>query len=245
LKNTVRILGVDFVDSTLFEFLNTLSGHLEREEKTFVVTANPEIVMKVREDASYRAVVEKANYVTADGIGVVKAAGLLGKPLPERVTGFETFMGLLQIANEKGYSIYLLGAQDEVLQKTVAEIMTQFPNVKIAGAHHGFFDWNDDHIPNEIQRTKPDLIFTALGVPRQELWIGQNMDKFEKGVFMGIGGSFDVLAGAVQRAPEFWQKMNLEWAYRLMKQPSRWKRQLSLPHFALKVIQQKVTGKHE
>ncbi|MFD1358981.1 WecB/TagA/CpsF family glycosyltransferase [Fictibacillus halophilus] len=245
MKNTVRILGVDFVNSTLFEFLNTLSGHLEREEKTFVVTANPEIVMKVREDENYRAVVEKANYVTADGIGVVKAAGLLGNPLPERVTGFETFMGLLQIANEKGYSVYLLGAQDEVLQKTVTEIMTQFPNVKIAGAHHGFFDWNDDHIPNEIQRTKPDLIFTALGVPRQELWIGQNMDKFEKGVFMGIGGSFDVLAGAVQRAPEFWQKMNLEWAYRLMKQPSRWKRQLSLPHFALKVIQQKVTGKHE
>ncbi|RZT21549.1 WecB/TagA/CpsF family glycosyltransferase [Fictibacillus sp. BK138] len=245
MKNTVRILGVDFVNSTLFEFLNTLSGHLEREEKTFVVTANPEIVMKVREDANYRAVVEKANYVTADGIGVVKAAGILGKPLPERVTGFETFMGLLQTANERGYSVYLLGAQDEVLQKTVAEIMTQFPNVKIAGAHHGFFDWNDDHIPNEIQRTKPDLIFTALGVPRQELWIGQNMDKFEKGVFMGIGGSFDVLAGAVQRAPEFWRKMNLEWAYRLMKQPSRWKRQLSLPHFALKVIQQKVTGKHE
>jgi N-acetylglucosaminyldiphosphoundecaprenol N-acetyl-beta-D-mannosaminyltransferase len=132
-----------------------------------------------------------------------------------------------------------------VLQKTVAEIMKQYPNVKIAGAHHGFFDWADDHIPNEIQRTKPDLIFTALGVPRQELWIGQNMDKFEKGVFMGIGGSFDVLAGAVQRAPEVWQKMNLEWAYRLLKQPSRWKRQLSLPHFALKVIQQKVTGKHE
>ncbi|MCM3718487.1 WecB/TagA/CpsF family glycosyltransferase [Fictibacillus phosphorivorans] len=245
MKKTVRILGVDFVNSTLFEFLNTLSGHLEREEKTFVVTANPEIVMKVREDANYRAVVEKADYVTADGIGVVKAAGLLGTPLPERVTGFETFMGLLQIANERGYSVYLLGAQDEVLQKTVAEIMKQFPNVKIAGAHHGFFDWNDDPIPNEIKRTKPDLIFTALGVPRQELWIGQNMDKFEKGVFMGIGGSFDVLAGAVQRAPEVWQKMNLEWAYRLMKQPSRWKRQLSLPHFALKVIQQKVTGKHE
>lgn len=241
----MRILGVDFVNSTQSGFLNTLSGHLEREEKTFVVTANPEIVMKVREDAQYRDVVQKANYVTADGIGVVKAAGLLGNPLPERVTGFETFIGLLEIANEKGYSIYLLGAKDEVLQRTIAEIMTQYPNVKIAGAHHGFFDWSDDHIPNEIKRTKPDLIFTALGVPRQELWIGENMDKFEKGVFMGIGGSFDVLAGEVQRAPEIWQKMNLEWAYRLMKQPSRWKRQLSLPHFALKVIQQKVTGKHE
>jgi N-acetylglucosaminyldiphosphoundecaprenol N-acetyl-beta-D-mannosaminyltransferase len=244
-KNTVRILGVDFINSTLNDFLNTLSGHLDKEEKTFVVTANPEIVMKVREDATYRAIVEKADYVTADGIGVVKAAGLLGKPLPERVTGFETFTGLLEIADQKGYSVYLLGAKDEVLQRTIAEIMTRYPNVKIAGAHHGFFDWEDDHIPKEIQRTKPDLVFTALGVPRQELWIGQHIHQFEKGIFMGIGGSFDVLAGAVQRAPEVWQKLNLEWAYRLVKQPSRWKRQLSLPHFALKVIQQKVTGKHE
>ncbi|RXJ02956.1 glycosyltransferase [Anaerobacillus alkaliphilus] len=239
-KKTVSILGVNFINTTLDGMVGKLSEHVQKNEKAFVVTANPEIVLHALQDANYKTCIDRADYVTADGIGIVKAAGLLGTPLPGRVTGFDMFMKLLQLANEKSLSIYLLGAQAEVLQLASETIMKQFPKVKIVGSHHGFFDWADDKIPNEIKATKPDFVFVALGLPRQEKWIAANINNFEKGVFMGIGGSFDVLAGTVQRAPEIWQKLNVEWLYRLVKQPSRWRRMLALPHFAMKVVGQKV-----
>lgn len=238
----IQILGVSFINTTLDGMVAKLHNHIIEGKKAFVVTANPEIVLHAKNDADYMKMINKANYVTADGIGVVKAAGLLGKPLPERVTGFDMFMKLLNLANEEGLSIYLLGAQPEVLQKASEKINSQFSNVKIVGSHHGFFDWKDPKIPNEIKTSKPDLVFVALGLPRQEKWIAEHIDQFEKGVFMGIGGSFDVLSGMVKRAPEIWQKLNIEWLYRLVKQPSRWRRMLALPIFAAKVIQQKVKG---
>lgn len=238
----VSILGVEFIDTTLKQMIERLARHVKEGKKAFVVTANPEIALLAYNDAQYKRYIEKANYVTADGIGVVKAAGLLGHPLPERVTGFEMFVGLLEIANQAGMSVYLLGAQPEVLTKASEKINSQFPNVRIVGSHHGFFDWNDAEIPNQIHETKPDFVFVALGVPRQEKWIAEHLDQFEKGVFMGIGGSFDVLAGTVKRAPAIWQKLNVEWLYRLVKQPSRWRRMLALPIFAGKVIKQKVKG---
>lgn len=235
----VSVLGVDFLHTTMAGMIERLKAHLERGDKTFVVTANPEIVLHAQDDVAYRSYLEKATYVTADGIGVVKAAGMLGQPLPERVTGFDMFMALLDIANERKYSIYLLGAKNEVLEKTIAEINKQFPNVRIAGSHHGFFDWNSTEIEDEIHSLQPDMVFLALGFPRQEKWIAERYDKFSKGLFMGIGGSFDVLAGEVKRAPIFWQKIHLEWFYRLLKQPSRWRRMLALPIFAGRVLREK------
>ncbi|WP_257008370.1 WecB/TagA/CpsF family glycosyltransferase [Bacillus sp. FJAT-45350] len=239
----VSILGVDFVNTTLSGMVTQLATHLDNEEKAFVVTANPEIVLHAHQNPSYKEVLQKASYVTADGIGVVKAAQLLGKPLPERVTGFDMFMQLLQLANEKSLSIYLLGAKDEVLQRAINKINEQFPNIKIVGSHHGFFDWEKDGIDRQIKELKPDLVFVALGLPRQENWIAQHYNQFDKGVFMGIGGSFDVLAGEVNRAPEIWQKLNVEWLYRLVQEPTRWRRMLALPKFALKVVGQRVQGK--
>lgn len=239
----VSILGVDFVHTTMNGMIETLAHHLEKEEKAFVVTANPEIVLHAYENEAYNELLQQADYITADGIGVVKAAKWLGKSLPERVTGFDMFMKLLHIANERSYSIYLLGAKEEVIERAVATIGKQFPNIKIAGYHHGYFDWNDKTIENEVKETKPDLMFLAIGFPRQEQWISERIDSFSKGIFMGVGGSFDVLAGEVRRAPLIWQKLNLEWLYRLLKQPSRWRRMLALPKFVLTVWGQKLKGK--
>lgn len=236
----VSILGIPFINITLDKMIARLDEHIYENNKAFVVTANPEIVLAANEDEGYKKAILKADYITADGIGIVKAANLLGKPLPERVTGFDMFMSLLQLANEKQYSIYLLGARDEVLQKAVAEIGDQFPQVNVVGSHHGFFDWKDSKIDDEIREKKPDMVFVALGLPRQEKWIYEKIDSFDKGVFMGIGGSFDVLAGEVKRAPEIWQKLNVEWLYRLLKQPSRFMRMLALPKFALKILKEKV-----
>lgn len=241
-EKKVSILGVPFVRLTKKELVRQLDERIQTGQKAFVVTANPEIVMKANEDRNYMDTIRQADYITADGIGIVKAAQILGDPLPERVAGFDTLVDLLQLADQKRYSIYLLGAAEEVLEKTVANIQKDYPNVNIAGFHNGFFDWENNSIDEEIQSRKPDLIFVALGLPRQENWISQNLHKFEKGVFMGVGGSFDVLAGAVQRAPEFWQKVNLEWFYRLLKQPSRWRRMLVLPKFALIILSKKVKG---
>lgn len=240
--NKVSILGVEFINTTMDEMVNKLLSHTANKEKAFVVTANPEIALYAYENKNYRELLTKADYVTADGIGVVKAAGLLGQPLPERVTGFDMFMKLLEAANEQSYSIYLYGAKDVVLEKTIANIKKNYPNAKVVGSHHGYIDWENNCVADEIQKLKPDFVFLALGFPRQEQWVAKNIDKFDSGVFMGVGGSFDVLAGVVNRAPVVWQKLNVEWLYRLIQQPTRWRRMLALPIFMGKVLKQKVKG---
>lgn len=241
----IDILGIPFVNTTKTKFVEKLDEHLTHQEKAFVVTANPEIVMKAREDEQYKKVINQATYITADGIGVVKAAQLLNRPIPERVTGYDTMLELLKLAEEKQYGIYLLGAGQETLEKAIQNIQTTYPKINIVGHHNGFFDWENNSIQQDIIDQKPDLIFVALGVPRQENWIAENLPALEKGVCIGVGGSFDVIAGTVERAPLAWQKANLEWLYRLIKQPSRWKRMLALPRFGLKILKVKVTGKYE
>lgn len=240
MNNTVNILGINFLNTTVKQFVNTLGSHIENNEKAFVVTANPEIVMDARKNSKLMEIIQSADYVTADGIGIVKSAGLLGVPLPERVPGFDITMRLLKLADKKGLSIYLLGGKDRVVEKAADRIKNDFPNVKIAGYHHGYFDLNDEQIMKTVESTKPDIILVALGAPRQEQWISTSMPSFERGIFIGVGGTFDVIAGEAKRAPEMWQKMNLEWFYRLVKQPSRWKRQMALPQFAFKILQQKL-----
>lgn len=239
----VDILGVPFINTTRSQFVEQLHEHIKKNEKTFVVTANPEIVMKAVEEPDYKGLISKATYITADGIGVVKAAGLLGNPLPERVTGYDSMIDLLELSNKNQYKIYLLGAQQETLEKTINNINENYPNLEIVGSHNGFFDWTSNEIQTEIQEKEPDLVFVALGVPRQEKWIAENLSLFNKGIFIGIGGSFDVIAGTVQRAPVFWQKVNLEWLYRLIKQPSRFGRMMALPRFAVRILKEKVKAK--
>lgn len=240
----VSILGVNFINTNMKDMVERLKQRMLNDQKGFVVTANPEIVMKALEDPTYKKYVEKADYVTADGIGVVKGAQILGKPLPERVAGYDLMRNLLAVLNEQKLKLYMLGAQEETIEKAVQTIKVEYPDLEIAGYHHGFFHWEDPSIINEIKETRPDLILVALGMPRQEKWIAEHIDKVEKGVFIGVGGSFDVVAGTVKRAPEFWQKLNLEWFYRLLKQPSRWRRMLALPHFALKVVGQRISGRN-
>ncbi|WP_102344843.1 WecB/TagA/CpsF family glycosyltransferase [Bacillus sp. Marseille-P3661] len=238
----VSILGVRFIHTNMTDMVERLKQRIQSNQKAFVVTANPEIVMKAREDATYKQYVEKATYVTADGIGVVKAAQILGNPLPERVAGYDLMRNMLAVLNEKGLKLYMLGAQQDTIVKAVDKIKAEYPNIQLVGYHNGFFNWDDPGIPNEIKEKQPDLVLVALGVPRQEKWIAEHINQFDKGVFIGVGGSFDVIAGTVKRAPEMWQKLNIEWLYRLVKQPTRAGRMLALPRFAIKVFGQKFKG---
>jgi N-acetylglucosaminyldiphosphoundecaprenol N-acetyl-beta-D-mannosaminyltransferase len=234
--NYVDILGIDFLNKGFKEVVDFLTERIQKNEKTFVVTANPEIVMYTRENPEYKEVVQTADFVVPDGSGIILASKILNDPLRERVTGYDLMMRLLELSNENKWRIFLLGGQEETNKKAAANIRKQFPHAVLAGSHNGFFNWKENTVRNEIQAAGPDLIFVCLGFPRQEKWIAENLNHFSKGIFIGVGGSIDVVAEEVKRAPEVWQKMNLEWFYRLLMQPSRFRRMLALPRFLIQII---------
>ncbi|WP_286229688.1 WecB/TagA/CpsF family glycosyltransferase [Neobacillus mesonae] len=242
-ENHVSILGIDFINKPFHEVVDILADSVESKRKSFVVTANPEIAMYAHKHPDYKAIVRSADMVVPDGIGIVIASKILNTPIQERVAGFDLMVRLLELGNEKKWRIYLLGGKEETNKKAVANIASRYPQLQIVGSHHGFFDWKDGKVTDEIKAGNPDIVFVALGFPRQEEWIMENLPHFSKGLFMGVGGSIDVLAGEVKRAPLFWRKFYLEWFYRLLKQPTRWKRMLALPRFLVEVFKIKMSGK--
>lgn len=240
---TVHILGVPFVRATMDEMMSVIHAHVKQQKPCFIVTANPEIVMKANEEPTYMATIQQADYVVADGIGVVKAAEWLGTPLPERVAGYDLLCRCLQLADEHEYRVYMIGAKEEVVQAAAKHVRDRYPNARLVGVRNGYFDWNDQTIVEEVKQAEPDFVFVALGMGKQEQWIAEHIHTVGRGVWMGVGGSFDVLAGVVKRAPELWIRLNLEWLYRLLKQPTRAKRMMALPRFAWTILKQKVVRK--
>jgi len=241
----IKILGIDFINKSFNEVVELQAKAVKGGKKSFVVTANPEIVMYAKEQPDYKEIVQSADMVVPDGIGIVIASKILNHPIQERVAGFDLMMRLLELGNENKWGIYLLGGKKATNEKAVANISSKFPQLKIVGSHHGFFDWKMDGITEEIKAANPDIVFVALGFPKQEQWISENLDHFSKGLFIGVGGSIDVLAGEVKRAPKFWRKMNLEWLYRLLSQPSRWRRMLALPQFLWQIVKIKFQYKEK
>lgn len=206
------------------EFFALADGAMDRERRLFVVTANPEVMMTAQADPALDAALcSPAATIVPDGIGVVKAARGLGLQVPGRVPGVELAWELICHAGQTGRRIYLYGAREEVLQALVARISREAPGAVIVGAKNGY-GGQDDAVFEDILAQKPDLVLVALGVPRQELLISRWLDRFEKGVFVGVGGSFDVLSGSKQRAPELFIRLNLEWLYRIAKEPKRFGR---------------------
>lgn len=237
--DTVNVQNIQFHNYNFNEFMAAFEERIDAEQKTFVVTANPELVMAANRDPKYLQILQEADYITPDGIGVVIASKLLKTPLKERVAGFDLMNALLKHAAEKGLKVYLLGAKEETLDKAYDKMKEQLPKLNIVGRHHGYFDISDERMVDEIAKLQPDLVFVALGFPKQEYWIHQHLHRFQKGLFMGIGGSFDVWAGEMKRAPQLWINLHMEWLYRLLKQPTRWRRMLVLPQFLLKVVKER------
>ncbi|PKR77790.1 glycosyltransferase [Halalkalibacillus sediminis] len=238
--NHVEILGVPFLKSTKNHFLeNEIVPAIKSDEKRFIITANPEIVMHAYNDESYKTIMNQADYVIADGIGIIIASKIKKNPLPERIPGFELMNDLLIFANKEKLKVYFFGGKEKVLNHSVENIRNKFSDLKVVGSHHGYVDLDDEEVINQVMDARPDIVLVALGCPKQEEWIDQNKDKLQKGILMGVGGSFDVWAGETRRAPEFWIKLNLEWLYRLIKQPSRMRRVLKLPQFIIHVLRGK------
>ena len=232
--DTATLMDIDFIHTTNEEFLNkTVYPTLAREEKCFIVTANPEFVIETRDHPDFKEVVQHSDYVLGDGIGIINASRLMGNPLPERISGIGVMYRMLSHAAENGYRVFFLGAEEEASRQAVENAKKKFPGLNIAGRHHGFFDMSDESIPRYVHSTQPDIVLVALGMKRQETWILDHLSKFDKGVFMGVGGSFDVLAGKAKRAPKIWIRLQMEWLYRLIKDPKRIKRVMKVAEFML------------
>ena len=235
-KNLVEIFNIPFINMKKEDILKILEQRVVENKKTYVVTANAEIAMYAKENVSYFNIITKADYIVPDGIGVVKGAQILKKEIKERVPGIELMVDLLKIANKFNQKVYFYGAKNEVIEKMIKRIKSDYPNINIVGYSNGYINDADNKITDEIINLEPDYIFVAKGAPLQDEWINKVIQKTDKGLFMGVGGSFDVLAGEVKRAPEIWQKLNLEWLYRLLGNPQRIGRYVALPKFILEVI---------
>ena len=206
------------------KFEQLLDKRLKNEEKTFIVTANPETLMIGKSNKEFDAVLcDSDTIITPDGIGVVKGAAMLNYPVADRVTGVDIVKYLFKILNETGKSLYLFGAKPEVVKALADRIGLEYPHIVLSGYADGYVK-DKDEIFKDIIEKQPDVVLVALGIPAQELLIHKHYDKFTKGIFVGVGGSFDVLSGMKKRAPKFFVNHNLEWLYRICKEPKRMKR---------------------
>ena len=205
-------------------FFSRIREDLAKEERAFIVTANPEAFICGKREADFaELLLHPATTVIADGVGIVKGGKKLGFPIEERIPGVELAEKLFAFGNELGKSIFLLGARQKVLDDLCRVLREKYPRLIIAGALDGYRADMDEAFC-QIKEKKPDIVLVALGIPKQERLIFKHLFDFEKGVFVGVGGSFDVLSGNKDRAPQFWIRHNLEWLYRIMKEPRRVKR---------------------
>lgn len=206
------------------EFFYEMKENLYKDRRMFIVTANPEAFMYGEKDDSVKKLLlSEKTTVVADGIGIVKAAKMLNIEVPERIPGIDIAQQLLEFGNDLKKSIFLFGAKQEVLDALQKRILKEYPNLDIVGTCNGYVK-NKDEIFKNMVKMEPDIVLVALGMPIQEKLIFRHLDEFNKGIFVGVGGSFDVLSGSKKRAPEFFIKHNLEWLYRITKEPSRIKR---------------------
>lgn len=234
----IDVLGVGFDNLTMSEAVERGMSLLRGEGAHYAVTPNPEIVEACLEDSETRQAVNGADLVLADGVGVIKGAAMLGTPLKEKVPGVEFAAHLMEKMAGEGMSLYLLGAKPGVAELAAERLPKQHPGLKIAGAHDGYFK-EDGPVVEAIRQSGADCVFVCLGAPKQEKWMAKNAAATGAKLLCGLGGSLDIFAGTVERAPKFWRDHNLEWFYRLCKEPRRIGRMMRLPMFLVHVKQEK------
>lgn len=204
-------------------YYKELDNDLNSKKKRFIITVNPETLMMSEKDEKLKSILDGNYSFVPDGIAVVKAARKLGINVNERITGIDIAEYLLNVANENSYSIYLFGAKEEVINLLVDKIKNEYQNIKILGYSNGYVD-DYDKVMKKIVKLNPDICMVALGIPLQEKLIYKYFKEVKKGIYIGVGGSFDVLSGSKKRAPKIFIKLNLEWLYRIVKEPKRIKR---------------------
>ncbi|MBC8014939.1 MAG: WecB/TagA/CpsF family glycosyltransferase [Sporomusaceae bacterium] len=240
MRNRVAVLNVMVDVVTMKEAVRSVEQFIVQNKTHMVVTPNAEMIMMANDDKHLAQIINNADLVVPDGAGVVWAARYNGHVMPERVAGYDLVQNLLSEGAVKNYRIYMLGGAPGIAQKAKQIAEERYPGIQIVGIHDGFFTKSDEgEIIKSIKACRPDILLVALGVPRQEKWLSEYIEQIEVPVAIGVGGTFDVMAGTVRRAPLWMQNASLEWLYRLISQPKRAIRMLALPRFVMRIITSK------
>lgn len=222
------MLGTRIHAATIEDALDAVDTAIASRDRLMIGVVNAAKIVRMKRDEELSADVNNSDLILADGMSVVIASKVLGKSLPERVAGIDLMSGILERGMQKNYRVYCLGAAEDVSATVEREFLRLYPGVTIAGRRNGYFSESEEAgIVDEIARSNSDVLFVAITSPKKERFMARWSDKLNATVVHGVGGSFDVVAGKVQRAPESWQKLGLEWLYRVKQEPGRlWKRYL-------------------
>jgi N-acetylglucosaminyldiphosphoundecaprenol N-acetyl-beta-D-mannosaminyltransferase len=233
----ITILGIPVHDVTMAETLDAIGQFVEAHTPHQICTVNPEFIMAAQNDLEFKRILNRADLNLPDGIGVVWAAKRQGYVLRKRVAGSDLIYQLADRAAKTGWRIFLLGAAEGVADRTALRLRSMYPAVSIVGAWAGSPQPEaDDEAVQRIRAAEADIVLVAYGAPKQDKWIDRNLARTGVSVAIGVGGSFDFVVGTQRRAPRWIQRLNLEWLYRLVREPWRWRRQLALPKFVWKVM---------
>ncbi len=226
-------INVSILDYDILK--KSINSDIEKTKKSTITAINPEKIMKAKKNLILKGLLNSSTYKIADGIGIIIASKLKRGNIKKRITGIDSMDMLCQLSNEKGYKIFMYGGKEEVVKQAKKNLEKRYSNINIVGYINGY-EKNNDWIIKKINKQKPNILFVALGSPKQEFWIKDNIDKLNVNIIQGVGGSFDVVSGNIKRAPMWMQKIGLEWLYRLIKEPKRIKRQLQLFKFLILVL---------
>lgn len=230
-----KYLGVNVCDVNMKQVLDEIDGIIQKREPSFVVAINPEKIMKASKDEELLKLLNSAAIQIPDGVGVLVASRLKGGSIKTRVTGIDLMYGICDNAAKKNHRVYLLGAKPGVAEMAAEILKKRYKGLNIVGIMDGYFK-DENEVISDIKEKSPDILFVAMGSPKQEYWITGHMNELGVPLLMGVGGSFDVTCGNIKRAPGFMCSLGLEWMYRLIKEPWRYKRMLVLPQFLIKVV---------
>jgi N-acetylglucosaminyldiphosphoundecaprenol N-acetyl-beta-D-mannosaminyltransferase len=230
-----KIFDVKILDITYKEIIQNIINDIKNNCKKTIIAINPEKLLLAKKNQSFKAFLNQVDYPIPDGIGVVLASKFKKGNIKTRITGIDLVESLCDKSRDIGARIFLYGGKPGVAKTVKEKLEIKYPKIKIVGALDGYNNDNDLVIDN-INKSKADILFVALGTPKQEIWIRDNKDKLNVNIFQGVGGSFDVISGNIKRAPKLIQKLGLEWAYRLIKQPTRILRQFNILVFLFILI---------
>ena len=239
----IEVLGVPVDTVNMEGALAVVEAMLCGDKAETVIAVNPEKIIKAQTDPALLGRLRNAGLLIPDGIGVVVAARILGLARMERVPGSELMPAICERAALKGYKVFLFGASSETNMRAVEVLRERYPEIQIMGYQDGYVkDQDMMQLIEQINASQAEILFIALGSPKQELWMEKYLPQLKIKVCQGVGGTFDVIAGHVKRAPLVFRKMHLEWFYRLASQPKRILRQSALPKFVLQVLRKKLLG---
>lgn len=222
--------GIPFDDGEPTEIIENALSLIGSDKGVYAVTPNPEIVMAAMKDPALREAILSADLILPDGVGMIWASKILGRPLYHRLPGIDFASGLMKELAERGGSVYLLGAKPGVAQLAGENLSHRFPGLRIAGTHHGYDSSKEETaLTDEIRRSGAELLLVCLGSPRQELWMKSYSPVLPGVLMIGLGGALDVFSGRIRRAPPLWRRLGFEWLFRLLQEPKRITRMIRLP----------------